>query len=384
MVKTRKMSNMMNIEFPMNDTTAALVKMDEETRMRAIELGIIFLAKGEDVVQARTSAEWDKKMTEVCRDHESIVSEWKKENQILHTKNCDLQRDISGVCQSRNDTVRRAIETSKTEYESVIKQLTTEMEAMRAQTSDREDTLRKRVTEEMEVMYGRQLVDVRTRTDNRIDGLVKELAESREKYEQLIVSTNSRAQNSSVKGQDGEDFVFANLNRMFPSAEIEDTHKTPARGDFIVRDKGLCMMIENKDYGRNVPKSEIDKFYRDVDTNDDIQCAILVSMTSGVANKDDFEFEMRGGKPLLFLHNAKAAIDNIKVGANFFQMILAQSQVDFSDKEVLAKLKCFSGIIRKDIKKQKTLLDKYCIAHTKHIDDMVVVWEELFAVLCLK
>jgi hypothetical protein len=375
---------MMNIEFPMNDTTAALVKMDEETRMRAIELGIIFLAKGEDVVQARTSAEWDKKMTEVCRDHESIVSEWKKENQILHTKNCDLQRDISGVCQSRNDTVRRAIETSKTEYESVIKQLTTEMEAMRAQTSDREDTLRKRVTEEMEVMYGRQLVDVRTRTDNRIDGLVKELAESREKYEQLIVSTNSRAQNSSVKGQDGEDFVFANLNRMFPSAEIEDTHKTPARGDFIVRDKGLCMMIENKDYGRNVPKSEIDKFYRDVDTNDDIQCAILVSMTSGVANKDDFEFEMRGGKPLLFLHNAKAAIDNIKVGANFFQMILAQSQVDFSDKEVLAKLKCFSGIIRKDIKKQKTLLDKYCIAHTKHIDDMVVVWEELFAVLCLK
>ena len=383
MVKTRNMSNMMTIEVPMNETTSEFLGMDDETRLRVIELGTIFLAKGGDTVQAWTSDEWDMKMTDVCRDHETVISNWKSENQVLHNANCDLQRDISNISQSQNDTVRRAVDTSKTQYESVIQRLTADMETMRAQTTGREDTLRRTVAGELETMYGNQLTDVRARTDKRIEGLVGELTVSREKYEQLIVSTNSRAQNSSVKGQDGEDFVFTNLNRMFPSAEIEDTHKTPARGDFIVRDKGVCMMIENKYYSRNVTKSEIDKFYRDVDTNDDIQCAIMVSMTSGVANKEDFEFEMRGGKPLLFLHNAEAAIDNIKVGANFFQMILAQTQVDFRDKEVLAKLKHFSGIIRKDIKKQKTLLEKYCASHTKQIDDMMVVWEEMFVVLCL-
>ena len=378
------MSNMITVELPMNEMTSAFVDMDEETQMRVIELGTIFLAKGGDTVQAWTSAEWERKITDMRRDHETDVSKWKSENQVLHAKTQDLQRDISNISQSQNDAIRRAVDTSKTQYESVIQQLTAEMGTLRAQTTDREDMVRKTVIGEMEAMYGTQLADMRARTDKRIDGLVEELGASREKYEQLIVSTNSRAQNSSVKGQDGEDFVFANLNRMFPSAEIEDTHKTPARGDFIVRDKGMCMMVENKYYGRNVSKAEIDKFYRDIDTNDDIQCAIMVSMTSGVANKEDFEFEMRGGKPLLFLHNAEAAIDNIKVGANFFQMILAQTQVDFSDKEVLVKLKHFSGLIRKDIKKQKTLLDKYYAGHTKQIDDMMVVWEEMFAILCLK
>ena len=384
MVKTRKMSNMMTVELPMNDNTAAFIDMDEETRLKVIELGTIFLAKGGDVVQAWTSAEWERKMTDMCRDHDTAIAEWRNETQMLQKSNHELRRDISNVSQSQNETIRRAVETSKTQYESVIKRLTAEMEANRGQTNDREDTIRKTVMGEMEAVYGSQLADIRTRTDKQIEGLVGELATARDKYEQLIVSTNSRAQNSSVKGKDGEDFVFVNLNRMFPSAEIEDTHKTTARGDFIVRDKGMCMMIENKYYNRNVSKSEIDKFYRDVDTNDDIQCAIMVSMTSGVANKGDFEFEIRCGKPLLFLHNAETAIDNIKVGANFFQMILAQTQVDFSDKEILAKLKHLSGVIRKDIKKQKTLLDKYYAGHSKQIDDMIIVWEELFAVLCLK
>jgi gas vesicle protein len=378
------MSNTMTIELPMNDITTAFLEMDEETRIRVIELGTIFLAKGGDTVQAWTSAEWDKKMTETCEEHKAAISEWKKENLMLQARNRELQQDISNVAQSQNDAIRRAIDTNKTQYESVIQRLTTEMETMRSQTADRESMLRRTIMGEMDVLYGNQLADIRVRTDKRIEGLERDLAVSREKYEQLIVSTNSRAQNSSVKGRDGEDFVFANLNRMFPSAEVEDTHNTPARGDFIVRDKGMCMMIENKYYGRNVSKAEIDKFYRDVDTNEDIQCAILVSMTSGVANKEDFEFEMRGGKPLLFLHNVETAIDNIKVGANFFRMILAQTQVDFTDKEVVTKLTHFSGVIRKEIKKQKTLLEKYHASHMKQIDEMVVVWEEMFAVLCLK
>ena len=84
MVKTRKMSNTMTIELPMNDMTAAFLEMDEETRMRVIELGTIFLAKGGDTVQAWTSAEWDKKMTETCEGHEAVIAEWKKENLLRH------------------------------------------------------------------------------------------------------------------------------------------------------------------------------------------------------------------------------------------------------------------------------------------------------------
>ena len=50
---------------------------------------------------------------------------------------------------------------------------------------------------------------------------------------------------------------------MFPSADIEDTHNIPHRGDFIMRLNEITMMIETKNYSRNVQKSEVDKFYRD-------------------------------------------------------------------------------------------------------------------------
>jgi len=101
---------------------------------------------------------------------------------------------------------------------------------------DREDTLRRTVTGELEAMYKNQLVDVRMRTDKRIDGLVGELTVAREKYEQLIVSTNSRAQNSSVKGQDGENFVFATVFMDMPTvrwcgmSDREPTLTNPTTG----------------------------------------------------------------------------------------------------------------------------------------------------------
>jgi len=290
---------------------------------------------------------------------------------------------LSDMAKKQNDSIRDGVETNRIQYESIITQLNSTIDALRSQTTDREDDIRKTITHDMATMYGSQISNIRKDSESRIGILTTEVSTARDKYEQLLVSTNSRAQNSSIKGQEGEDFVFANLNRMFPSAEVEDTHKTPERGDFIVRDKEFCMMIENKYYARNVSKGEIDKFYRDVDNpvNADIKCAILVSMTSGVACKSDFEFEMRNGKPVLFLHNAETAVDNIKIGANFFKMILEQTQIDFTDKEIIVKLKYISGLILKDRKKMRTTLDKYYATQVKLYDESDTMLKDLFALL---
>ena len=92
-------------------------------------------------------------------------------------------------------------------------------------------------------------------------------------YENTLI----RTQNSTIKGQDGEDFTFHQLNMLFPKAEIEDTHKQTARCDFIMCENDFKMMLEIKNYKTNVNKAEIDKFYRDVDSehNNDIQCALF-------------------------------------------------------------------------------------------------------------
>ena len=93
---------------------------------------------------------------------------------------------------------------------------------------------------------------------------------------------------------------------LFPTYDIQDTHSQPGRGDFILNDGNeFTMMIENKNYRRNVQKSEIDKFYRDIDNpaNNDIKCALFISLSSGIATKNDFQFEIRNMIPIIFLHN---------------------------------------------------------------------------------
>jgi len=374
---------MMKMEVPITESTTNFISLGEDDRIRAIELGTILLSKGADAMQMWNSEEWEQKINAMEYSHKTIVKNIRQDTSNVIAANAELKQELSAAANKRDDAIRVGIESNRIQYESIIAQLNSNIDSMRIHTTEREDTIRKTVARELESIYGSQLSDLRIRSDRRIDELTNDVASSRDKYEQLLVSTNSRAQNSSVKGQDGEDFVFANLNRMFPSAEVEDTHKISERGDFIVKDKDFCMMIENKNYARNVTKSEIEKFYRDVDNpvNADIQCAILVSMTSGVSCKSDFEFEMRNGKPVLFLHNAETAIDNIKIGANFFRMILEQSHIDFTDKEVIVKLKHISGLILKDRKKMRTTLDKYYTSQMKLYDDSDSLLKDLFVLV---
>ena len=373
----------MTIEIPMTDVTADFFALGEDDRLRAIELGTIFLSKGSAAMQLWNSDEWDEKITAINTEHANRVEELQANCSLSNELSNTLKHELSDMAKKQNDSIRDGVETNRIQYESIITQLNSTIDALRSQTTDREDDIRKTITHDMATMYGSQISNIRKDSESRIGILTTEVSTARDKYEQLLVSTNSRAQNSSIKGQEGEDFVFANLNRMFPSAEVEDTHKTPERGDFIVRDKEFCMMIENKYYARNVSKGEIDKFYRDVDNpvNADIKCAILVSMTSGVACKSDFEFEMRNGKPVLFLHNAETAVDNIKIGANFFKMILEQTQIDFTDKEIIVKLKYISGLILKDRKKMRTTLDKYYATQVKLYDESDTMLKDLFALL---
>jgi len=410
----------------MTDKTAGFLDMNDEDRLRVIEMGTLFLSNGQDCMQMWNSAEWDEKLkqrdTEAAKhetewvgklkqhevDAKGQVKKWETKYEGVCDIITDLKNDISNLSQSQNDTIRRAVELNKAQYESTIKQLNEDIRGGRNDAREREDKIRRDVSGALETTHISVVADFKLRvemqetahlesvaelvrrgksmetshmeilgengrrSDLRIAGLETELVGLREKYETHLLGTSVRGQNSSFKGQDGEEFVLTHLNRMFPSGEIDDTHTTPCRGDFIVRDTGMCMMIETKNYTRNVNKMEIDKFYRDIDSaaNHDIQCAIMVSMTSGVANRSDFEFEMRGGKPILFLHNVETSPDNIKIGANFFRMILSQTQIDFADKEILAKLNMTATAVKRGFKKQKSVLDKYYAAQLKTFEEV--------------
>ena len=115
------------------------------------------------------------------------------------------------------------------------------------------------------------------------------IAESRERDAQDTLSSMVvRRTKSTAKGVDGEARVCELLNQLFPTADIEDCRHSPGLGDFVVLQGDACMMVEVKNYKRNVAKAEVDKFMRDMNANPGYTCGILASLSSGISGWKDF------------------------------------------------------------------------------------------------
>ena len=221
-------------------------------------------------------------------------------------------------------------------------------------------------TKDLDVRYESKMNDMVTRYEYKLKGMEEKL----EKFQFLQMDEIGRNNNSTLKGREGEIIVFTKLQRLFPKSDIEDTHNIPRRGDFIIRDEQLTMMIETKNYSRNVPKAEIDKFYRDLDdiSNKDIQCAAFVSLTTGICNKDDFSFEIYNNIPVLFIHNIQDHMESLLIASGFFRM-LNVNRIDMSNKEMIDYYKQVAATIKRNFTKQKNRIERFCREQLESISE---------------
>lgn len=124
-----------------------------------------------------------------------------------------------------------------------------------------------------------------------------------------------KMENSSIKGKISENLLTGVIERLFPIAEINCVGGIKESGDLIlVRVNKPKILFENKNYEANVNKSEIDKFYRDIDVQ---ECsAIMLSQKSGITNKNNFEIEVYKGNVVIFVHNTQYDADRIKTAVD--------------------------------------------------------------------
>lgn len=128
-------------------------------------------------------------------------------------------------------------------------------------------------------------------------------------------------QKSSVKGQFGENYLQKVLTEMYPSAEILNTTGTPHSCDFkLDRKNGSdIILFETKEYGSNVSLAEVDKFRRDIDTQK--QHGVFLSQKSGITTKHNFQFDFKGAKILVYVHNVGYNPDLIHIAVNLIDAI---------------------------------------------------------------
>lgn len=122
----------------------------------------------------------------------------------------------------------------------------------------------------------------------------------------------NRFKNSSNKGKLGEAHLENILNMGFPTAEIVNTSGERASCDFkIMRTNKPTVLIETKEYTRNVNKEEVIKFIRDIK-----ECkthGVFLSQHSGIANKQNFELNIIDGCIVVYIHNVEYSIDYIRM-----------------------------------------------------------------------
>jgi hypothetical protein len=374
------MTEYVDFHLKANASTLNFLKLSDLDKVHAIELGMKFLNMGNQQIQGWNNEQWNAKLLTERERYETRIEQIKSELKGEKKKALTLDQQHKSEIQAISHQIKEQV---KARYLSDIDALQSKLERYekKLQDSNAENrSLFKQAYEEFEVKRTENEKRWEIKYDKlRTDYELKLSMEKKEK-EQLITTT----QNSTIIGQVGEDFTLQELNKRFPRAEIEDTHKQKGRGDFIFKEDSFCMLIETKNYSKNVTKPEVDKFYRDIDINHDIHCGLFISIKSGICARDDFQLEVRSGKPIIFLHNISKNVHNLELAVTLFKLILKTDSIDLSCKEIIDKIKISIPIIKRNWNKMRQKVRKFERELLECVADQETHIRTIFDLLSLK
>ena len=161
-----------------------------------------------------------------------------------------------------------------------------------------------------EERINKNVISLKDATNNSAqDKIMNELSEFLGKYK-----------NSSYKGQFGENQLETVLNQLFPSDEVLNTTGIKASCDFrINRTNQSTILVETKNYDRNVTLDEVKKFIRDIEEQ---KChGIFLSQHSGITSKQNFQIDIKGANILVYVHNVDYCPHTIKIAIDIIDSL---------------------------------------------------------------
>jgi len=176
-------------------------------------------------------------------------------------------------------------------------------------------------------------------------GIIKELSSSNQQISSSLTSSVSemlkKMENSSSKGKISENILFGALHSLYPCAQIDSVGTTKETGDIMLSRKDKPrILVENKNWDKNVVQEEVKKFLHDVETQN--CCGLFLAQNYGIANKEDFEINIHNGNVLVYIHKANNDPDKIKIAVSIIDHLKSRldqiddkSEVDVISKERL-------------------------------------------------
>tara|TARA_Y100000389_G_scaffold204809_1_gene259818 strand:- start:1610 stop:2734 length:1125 start_codon:yes stop_codon:yes gene_type:complete len=340
---------------PKSHITEEFLKLSTENKIKTIELGLCLFNKGINMMQTMNNVEWQNIQSELEIRHGEETSNLLKQISREKTLKQQLDADYKVQLNQVSDQIRNVCAVAhKTEIE-LIKKENTELRQELRQSRNEITTIRTSAIEDVEKKYEQKLEKMEEKMEKQQEKYEQKLEKEREH----ITEIKKRKNNSTLKGQDGEIETEKSLNLLFPKAEIINQSKEAGRGDFTLLENDINMMIEVKNYDKNVNKTEINKFHRDMKNNEEYTCGVLLSLKSGICNKKDFSFEFINERPVIYLHRFNDDKKKIQYAFNLFKIILSIENLDMRNQEIIETILSTEGEIIKGYSVMRTSINKF-------------------------
>jgi hypothetical protein len=209
-------------------------------------------------------------------------------------------------------------------------------------------------------------------------------------------------QNSSIKGKQGET-SFDSLVNQFTSWKLEDTSKIPDACDRQSTIRGCKTLFELKNYTNKVPKTEVDKFKRNMEQHKDAPLGVFISLKTMIVDgaQELLYTEISSNNQILvYIQNFLSCdIDTIfsvinnytDIAQKFYKKISEaddsvdlQSKIDSIKPILNSSFKEISDMINENNKNKKFMIDKITSQHSSvklHIDKIKLMFESIFNLL---
>ena len=268
-------------------------------------------------------------------------------NDVLPKSNDQLSKQLNGAIREMQKTIMD--DTHKFLSGSTISpqslqdfintldaKLSASLQSSQAQTEKRIDT---------------SIREIKASSDANL-GVIKELSSANQQITSALTHSVSemlkKMENSSVKGKISENILFNTLVSLYPCAQIDSVGTTKETGDIIVTRKDRPrILIENKNWDKNVVQEEVKKFLHDVEQQN--CCGLFLAQNYGIANKEDFEINIHNGNVLVYIHQAKNDPDKIKIAVSIIDhlklrldQLTADKSVDNTDTISKERLDCIN------------------------------------------
>ena len=216
------------IMLPKNSLINSFIAYSENDKLKIIELGISIMKGAHKKINSFNNRDWADKLQKVETEKETTISNLRDENEILQEK----YRTTINVHKMDMKRVKEKIyEETNTIFSNEIERLKEQKEQLNGKISQFNEKLVDQQRHSFQD-YNRRISDLRKEYEEKSVKMRGEFTKALDKQSEMVSNmqehTNKQKQNSTIKGQSGEEWVRNELLRQCPTIEIIDTHKEKA------------------------------------------------------------------------------------------------------------------------------------------------------------